>query len=80
MTLDTNRITLCDLIGGTGAGAVLGPSGSWWLKDRVDGVIETLTSHRVKEATANGSGVRLLLDGGQQVGAVELGGDVDGQI
>jgi uncharacterized protein with beta-barrel porin domain len=27
VTLDTNRITLCDLIGGTGAGAVLGPSG-----------------------------------------------------
>jgi FAD-dependent urate hydroxylase len=50
----------------TKARTVLGPSGSWWLKDRVDGVIETLTSHRVKEATANGSGVRLLLDGGQQ--------------
>jgi FAD-dependent urate hydroxylase len=50
----------------TKARTVLGPCGSWWLKDRVDGVIETLTSHRVKEATANGSGVRLLLDGAQQ--------------
>jgi FAD-dependent urate hydroxylase len=50
----------------TKARTVLGPCGSWWLKDRVDGVIETLTSHRVREATANGSGVRLLLDGPQQ--------------
>jgi len=45
------------------AKSVLGPLGSWWLKDRVEGVIETLTSHRVTGATANGSGVRLLLDG-----------------
>src|ERR1700676_4120252 len=27
VTLDTNRITLCDLIGGNGAGALLGPTG-----------------------------------------------------
>jgi thioredoxin reductase len=45
------------------ARTVLGPAGSWWLKDRVEGVIDVYTSHRVKEAQAEGSGVRLLLDG-----------------
>jgi hypothetical protein len=48
----------------TKARTVLGPNGSWWLKDRVDGVIETLTSYRIKGAMAEGSGVRVLLDGG----------------
>jgi FAD-dependent urate hydroxylase len=48
------------------ARTVLGPNGSAWLKNRVDGVIETLANHRVKEAVAEGSGVRLLLDGPQQ--------------
>lgn len=45
------------------ARTVLGPAGAWWLKDRVDGVIETLTAHRLKGAVAAGSGVQLLLDG-----------------
>jgi thioredoxin reductase len=45
---------------------VLGPMGSWWLKDRVEGVVEALQSHRVREATAQGSGVRLVLDGPRQ--------------
>jgi FAD-dependent urate hydroxylase len=50
------------------ARTVLGPSGAWWLKDRVDGVIDVLTGHGVKEAVAKGSGVRLVLDGpGQPV-------------
>jgi thioredoxin reductase len=47
------------------AKSVLGPIGAWWLKDRVDGVIETLTSHRIRGAALAGSGVRLLLDGAQ---------------
>jgi thioredoxin reductase len=47
----------------TKARTVLGPNGSAWLKDRVHGVIETLTDHRVREAVPQGSGVRLLLDG-----------------
>ena len=42
---------------------VLGPAGAWWLKDRVDGVIDVLTGHRVQHAAASGSGVRLALDG-----------------
>jgi FAD-dependent urate hydroxylase len=49
----------------TKARSVLGPAGSWWLKERVDGVVETLAGHRVKGAVAHGSGVRLILDGPQ---------------
>jgi cation diffusion facilitator CzcD-associated flavoprotein CzcO len=45
---------------------VLGPMGSWWLKDRVEGVVEALHSHHVREATVQGSGVRLVLDGPRQ--------------
>ena len=45
------------------ARTVLGPSGAWWLKDRIDGVIDVLTGHGVREAVAKGSGVRLVLDG-----------------
>jgi len=49
------------------ARTVLGPAGAWWLKDRIDGVIEVLTGHGVKEAVAKGSGVRLILDGPGQL-------------
>jgi cation diffusion facilitator CzcD-associated flavoprotein CzcO len=42
---------------------VLGPGGSWWLKDRVDGVIDTLTDHRVQQASPEKGGVRLALEG-----------------
>jgi NADPH-dependent 2,4-dienoyl-CoA reductase/sulfur reductase-like enzyme len=55
----------------TKARTVLGPNGSAWLKDRVDGVIETLTDHRVREAVPDGSGVRLLLDG-PKASAIEV--------
>ncbi len=48
------------------ARTVLGPSGAWWLRDRVEGVVDVLTSHRVKDAIPDGSGVRLLLDGPEQ--------------
>jgi thioredoxin reductase len=52
----------------TKARTVLGPSGSWWLKDRVDGVIDVMTGRTIREATSHGSGVRLVLDGqGQSV-------------
>ncbi len=47
------------------ARSVLGPAGSWWLKDRIDGVVETLVGHRVQRAVTHGSGVRLILDGPQ---------------
>jgi thioredoxin reductase len=50
----------------TKARTVLGPAGAAWLKDRVDGVIETLTKHQIREAVPQGSGVRLLLDGPKQ--------------
>jgi thioredoxin reductase len=45
------------------ARAVLGPGGSWWLKDRVDGVVDVLTGHRVQKASAENGGVQLALDG-----------------
>jgi FAD-dependent urate hydroxylase len=45
------------------ARTVLGPAGAWWLKDRVDGVIDVLTGHRLTGAVPAGSGVRLLVDG-----------------
>ena len=52
------------------ARTVLGPSGSWWLKDRVDGVIETLFERTVTKADAHGDGVRVFL-GGQQETVLE---------
>jgi thioredoxin reductase len=50
----------------TKARTVLGPAGAWWLKDRVDGVIEVLTGHQLRGAEPSGSGVRLRLDGPRQ--------------
>jgi FAD-dependent urate hydroxylase len=41
----------------------LGPKGAWWLRDRVEGVIEVLMGHRLKSAEPQGSGVVLQLDG-----------------
>jgi FAD-dependent urate hydroxylase len=40
-----------------------GPSGAWWLRDRVEGVFEVLTGHSLRRAEPHGSGVRLHLDG-----------------
>lgn len=45
----------------TKARTVLGPSGSWWLRDRVEGKIEVLAGRQVIEATPSGAGVRLRL-------------------
>jgi len=45
------------------AKTVLGPCGAWWLRDRIEGVIDVLGGHQVRGAEPNGSGVRLLLDG-----------------
>jgi NADPH-dependent 2,4-dienoyl-CoA reductase/sulfur reductase-like enzyme len=42
---------------------VLGPAGAWWLRDRVEGVIPTHTSHAVRTARKLRGGVRLELDG-----------------
>jgi FAD-dependent urate hydroxylase len=47
----------------TKARTVLGPGGSWWLKDRVEGVLDILRGQQVREAMPSGSGVRLTLDG-----------------
>ena len=48
------------------AKTVLGPNGSWWLKDRVVGVVDVLPGHRIKAAVPHGSGVRLMLEGSRQ--------------
>jgi hypothetical protein len=48
------------------ARSVLGPSGSWWLKDRIEGVVEVLAGQHVRTAAPNGDGVRLSLDGRTQ--------------
>lgn len=48
------------------ARTALGPGGSWWLKDRVDGVVDVLTGHRVKQAVPEKGGVRLVLDGSER--------------
>jgi hypothetical protein len=45
------------------ARTVLGPLGAWWLRPRVEGVIEILEKTHVREAKPSGNGVRLLLDG-----------------
>ena len=37
----------------------LGPSGAWWLKDRVDGKFPVLTGREIVAAGAQGSGVEL---------------------
>ncbi|MGH3275238.1 MAG: FAD-dependent oxidoreductase [Streptosporangiaceae bacterium] len=47
----------------TKAVTVLGPGGSWWLKDRVEGVVDIMRGHQVTDAAAAGSGVRLTLEG-----------------
>jgi FAD-dependent urate hydroxylase len=45
------------------ARTVLGPLGAWWLRDRVEGVVDILSETHVRAAEPNGSGVRLLLEG-----------------
>ena len=42
---------------------VLGPGGAWWLRERVEGIVDVTTGRRVREAVAHDSGVRLVLDG-----------------
>lgn len=48
------------------AKSVLGPAGSWWLRDRFEGKVEVMTGHRVRKAVADGSGVQLLVEGPNQ--------------
>jgi cation diffusion facilitator CzcD-associated flavoprotein CzcO len=53
------------------ARTVLGPSGSWWLKHRVEGMLNMLTEHQIMGIESAGSGVRLLLNGPKQ-SAIEV--------
>jgi thioredoxin reductase len=43
-----------------------GPKGAWWLRERVEDVVEVLTGHQLKSAEPHGSGVRLHLDGSKR--------------
>src|SRR6185437_11458741 len=43
--------------------SALGPKGAWWLRDRVEGVLDVLLGHQLKSAEPHGSGVLLHLDG-----------------
>ena len=45
------------------ARTVLGPLGAWWLRDRVEGVVDILGETHVRGVEPNGSGVRVLLEG-----------------
>jgi thioredoxin reductase len=45
------------------ATSTFGPSGAWWLRERVEGIVDILTGHGLKSAEPHGSGVRLHLDG-----------------
>jgi FAD-dependent urate hydroxylase len=44
----------------------LGPRGAWWLRDRVEGVVDVLSGHKITSAEPHGSGVRIHLDGPKQ--------------
>ena len=44
----------------------LGPKGAWWLRDRVEGVLDVLTGHQLRSAEPHGSGVQLNLDGAKR--------------
>jgi thioredoxin reductase len=48
------------------ARAALGPSGTWWLRDRIVGVVDVLTDHRVREAQPHENGLRLALNGSKK--------------
>ncbi len=50
----------------TKARTVLGPAGAWWLRPRVDGVIDMLTGHHLRGAEQTATGVRLALEGPAQ--------------
>jgi thioredoxin reductase len=43
-----------------------GPKGAWWLRDRVEDVVDVLTGHQLRSAEHRGSGVRLHLDGAKR--------------
>jgi FAD-dependent urate hydroxylase len=45
------------------ARTVLGPLGAWWLRDRVEGVVDILGETHVRGVEPSGSGVRVLLEG-----------------
>jgi thioredoxin reductase len=53
------------------ATTALGPAGAWWVRDRVEGVVEVLPSHEVTAASAVPGGVRLDMRNRQGAGSLE---------
>jgi FAD-dependent urate hydroxylase len=45
------------------ARTVLGPLGAWWLRNRVEGVVDILSETHIRSVEPSGSGVRMLLEG-----------------
>ncbi|HEY8978063.1 MAG TPA: NAD(P)-binding domain-containing protein [Streptomyces sp.] len=69
------------------AADALGPAGAWWIRDRVEGVVEVLLGHEVTAAEGKPAGGELGSDPGElevtegQVDGVRDGSDVtDGQL
>jgi thioredoxin reductase len=50
----------------TKARTVLGPAGAWWLRERIEGVVNVMTGYHVRKAVADGSSVQLLVEGPEQ--------------
>jgi FAD-dependent urate hydroxylase len=48
------------------AKTALGPGGSWWLRHRVEGVLDAITDTRITQAVPDKDGVKLTLDGAKQ--------------
>ena len=59
---DAFRLLPRSIRAGKGLNA-LGPKGAWWLRDRVENVVDVLTGHQVTPAEPHADGVRLQLDG-----------------
>jgi cation diffusion facilitator CzcD-associated flavoprotein CzcO len=49
----------------------LGPAGSWWLRDRLDGQVDILRGSRIEEATAEDGSVRLRVSRNGRVDELE---------
>jgi thioredoxin reductase len=51
---------------------VLGPSGAWWLRERIEGHVELLAGHALLDAETVESGVALRLDAGGSTRELEV--------
>jgi hypothetical protein len=61
---------LPDAVRLAGVARILGPFGSWWLRERVEGVVPVRLGQKVQGAAADGDGVTLKLQGSDGVDGV----------